>query len=273
MDAPDNIPGFLDPILDNLASALPPTIYDTVVSLLSYSISFSTSLLHLIKELVTSNPSTWDAQVILPPLITVLGAYLALVSFYRTTGWMIRTAFAFVKWGTILSLLAAGAGYFMGNANANGGNGVGGQGQGSGIVPTIGGLILDMLNGQNQNAAGGARTRRPSSRSRTQKQQKAPRPKAWDSWDKHEQWQYDENAQSGQNEGGDSGTQQIMGQIFGAMGRAVREGGWWEAAKNAVDNALQEDTEGDGEADTKTGRRKQPSRQAKTKAQSKGSSR
>lgn len=270
MDAPDNIPGFLDPILDNLASALPPTIYDTVVSLLSYSISFSTSLLHLIKELVTSNPSTWDAQVILPPLITVLGAYLALVSFYRTTGWMIRTAFTFVKWGTILSLLAAGAGYFMGNANANGGNGVGGQGQGSGIVPTIGGLILDMLNGQNQNAAGGARTRRPSSRSRTQKQQKAPRPKAWDSWDKHEQWQYDENAQNGQNEGGDSGTQQIMGQIFGAMGRAVREGGWWEAAKDAVDNALQEDA---GEADTKTGRRKQPSRQAKTKAQSKGSSR
>ncbi|EPT04961.1 hypothetical protein FOMPIDRAFT_1139845 [Fomitopsis schrenkii] len=253
MDAPDNIPGFLYPLLDHLASALPPTIYDTVVSLLSYSISFTTSLFHLLKALVTSNFSTWDAQAILPPLITVLGAYLALVSFYRTTGWMIRTTFAFVKWGTLISLLAAGAGYFMGSAN--GGNGVGGQGQGSGIVPTIGGMILDMLNGQSQNAAGGART---------QKRQ-APRPKAWESWDKHEQWQYDENTRNGQSEGGDSATQQIMGQIFGAVGRAVRDGGWWEATKNAVDSVLQEeDAEAGGEAGAGTGRRKQPSRKAKT---------
>lgn len=256
MNAPDNIPGFLEPLLGHLASALPPTIYDTVVSLLSYSISFATSVFHLLTTLVISNSSTWDAQTILPPLITVLGAYLALVSFYRTTGWMIRTTFAFVKWGTLLSLLAAGAGYFMGNANANGGNGVGGQG--SGIVPVIGGMILDMLNGQGQNAAGGARS---------QKQKKAPRPKSWESWDKHEQWQYKENAQNGQ--GGDSGTQQIMGQIFGAAGRAVREGGWWEAAKSAVDSVLQEqDAEVGEEASAETGRRKQPPRKAKTRAQS-----
>ncbi|KZT72157.1 hypothetical protein DAEQUDRAFT_723328 [Daedalea quercina L-15889] len=269
MDAPDNIPGFLDPLLDHLSSALPPSVYDVVISVLSYSISFCTSLFYLLKALASSHPASWDTQTVLPPLIMVLSAYLALVSFYRTTGWMIRTTFAFVKWGTIISALAAGAGYMMANANANGENGVG---RGSGIVPTVGGMILDMLNGQDGNVAGGARTSRTSSRPRAQRQ-KAPRPKPWESWDQHQEWQYKENAQ---NEGdhGDSSTSQIMGQIFGTVGRAVREGGWWEAAKQAVDNALQERDDGaDGETGAGTAKRRQPPRQAKTKAQSKPKSR
>ncbi|KAH9839429.1 uncharacterized protein C8Q71DRAFT_831906 [Rhodofomes roseus] len=270
MDAPDNIPGFLDPLLNHLSSALPPSVYDAVLSLLSYSITFCTSLFHLLKALALSNPTSWDAQTILPPLITVLGAYLALVSFYRTTGWMIRTTFAFVKWGTLLSVLAAGAGYFMGNANANGGNGV--DGQFRGIVPTFGGMILDMLNGQDRNVAGGARTSRTSTRSRTQRR-KAPRPKAWESWDRHQEWQYNDNAQNQAGDGG-SGVQQIMGQIFGAAGRVIRDGGWWEAAKNVVDSALQDpDADAEGERDAGSeGRRQQPPRNAKTKAQSKSSS-
>ncbi|KAH9935569.1 uncharacterized protein B0H18DRAFT_976298 [Fomitopsis serialis] len=187
MDAPDNIPGFLDPLLDHLSSALPPSVYDAVVSFLSYSISFCTSLFRLLMALASSNPASWDAQTILPP-------------HHRPRG-----------------------------------NGVGGQFRG-GIVPAIGGMILDMFNGLGV-------------------------------WDRHQEWQYNEDAQNG---GGESGMQQAMGQIFGVVGRTIREGGWWEAAKSAVDNVLQEgETDAEDETNAGTARqRKQPPRKAKSKPSS-----
>jgi len=76
-------------------------------------------------------------------LITLLAAYLALVSIYRTTSWMVRTTVWMMKWGAILSALAAGAGWMMGNQYA-GGNNVG-RGQGGGIMPNINGMFTRLL--------------------------------------------------------------------------------------------------------------------------------
>ena len=104
---------------------------------------FISALFHFVSAL--SSAQSWDSQKILPPLITLLAAYLALVSFYRTTGWMIRTAFAFVKWGGIIATLAAGAGYFMANAGQGQGDGVGLAG---GILPMVGNAVFGMLSGQ-----------------------------------------------------------------------------------------------------------------------------
>lgn len=262
MDAPDvDVPQFLNPLLNYLSSTLPPTLYNIAVELLLKSISLFFSLSSLVKTLASSSPSSWDAQAILPPLITLLATYLALVSFYRTTSWMIRTGIWFMKWGAILSALAAGAGWMMGNAHANGENGIGGLFTGGGVVPTVGGMILDMINGQGQNAAGGARSSRSS---RTQKQ-KAPRPKAWESWDRHREWQYSENAQNEDDNAG-NGMQKILGDVFGA----VREAGWWEAAKGAVDGFSQ--AMGDNvKEDVSDG--KQPQQGAKTQTKMKAGSR
>lgn len=118
------LPAFLDPVLDFLADHLPPPLYEFLLSLLSHTLALFSALISLIINLVRARPWEWDAQIILPPLITVLASYLALVSFYRTTSWMVRTGVWFVKWGTIIGALAAGAGYFMGT-QGEGGQGVG----------------------------------------------------------------------------------------------------------------------------------------------------
>src|SRR5882762_8101257 len=114
------LPAFLDPLLDYLSSRLPPPLFSFLLSLLSHALALFTSLLNLIFTVVSTKPADWDAQTLLPPLITLLAAYLALVSIYRTTSWMVRTTVWMMKWGAILSALAAGAGWMMGNQYAGG---------------------------------------------------------------------------------------------------------------------------------------------------------
>ncbi|CAL1708160.1 unnamed protein product [Somion occarium] len=232
-----DLPEFLDPVLDYLSDHIPPTLYSVLETLLSHSIALVSSLLGLVTAFITE-PSSWDTQRILPPLITLLTVYVALFSFYRTTGWMIRTAFAFVKWGTIFGLIGIGAGYILANANVDGeGNGVGALFAGAGLIPMMGGLILDMINGQGQDAAGGRRGSRnaqssPRTRSRTQPNSQS-RPNVWDSWDRHRDWQYSENDQAGRDS--NMNVQQVVSEVLGAAGRVVEESGWWEAAKGAAD--------------------------------------
>ncbi|OSC99388.1 hypothetical protein PYCCODRAFT_1460785 [Trametes coccinea BRFM310] len=236
----DNI---LDPLFSFLSSVLPPQVYTIVESLVSHSVALIAALFKFVLTLV--NAESWDAQKILPPLITLLAAYLALVSFYRTTGWMIRTAFWFVKWGGIIGMLAAGAGYFMGNANANGENGVGNPLNG-GLLSFFGNALLGMLNQDGQASQNSRSTRRsrtnaggsgPRTRAQTrkQKEKEKARPKAWDSWDKHREWQYNAEAAgrddaARMNEGVQEVVQKVVGIVQNAMGT-----GWWETVKNVVE--------------------------------------
>lgn len=224
---PDDIPlpAFLDPLLSYLDSVLPPPLYSFLITLMSQFLALFTALFSLITA-IPSKPWEWDAQTLLPPLITVLAAYLALLTMYRTATWMVRTSAWFIKWGTIIGALFAGAGWYMGNANAVGALG------GGGVISGLGGLILDMINGQGQNAAGGSRykTRTQSKASRAHARKTGNRPKPWDSFEQHREWQYREN------DAGDDGNdiQKVIGDIAGAAGRVVRESGWWEAAKSVV---------------------------------------
>ena len=143
---------------------------------------------------------------------------------------MIRTAFAFVKWGFIFSLFGVLAGYVL----ANGGGGANRIGSlfaaGGGILPAIGGMILGMLNG-NSNDGSSSSTRRNSRTSRSKSQQK---PKSWDSWDQHQQWQYSENA--AQQGGNAPDIQQVMSEILGATQKVVQGSGFWDAAKSAAND-------------------------------------
>ena len=230
------LPEFLDPALDYLASVLPPQVYSITTSILYYAYALLASAFHAAVTIIKTPPAQWDAERLLPPIITLLASYLALLSFYRTTGWMIRTAFAFVKWGFILSTLGGLAGYILANANADGaGNGLGALG--GGVLSTIGGVLLKFLdpNAQNNGRTGSRRAGAgPGSRTRSktagQRKQKQDRPKAWDSWDKQRDWQY----QEGQNEGtDDANVQEVIGNLLGGLGKAAP--GWWEAVKNGLD--------------------------------------
>ncbi|KIN96186.1 hypothetical protein M404DRAFT_67400, partial [Pisolithus tinctorius Marx 270] len=106
---------FLDPLLDFLSDQLPPPLYTFLLSFLSHIITLLTALISLIQSLIAAKPWEWDPQTIIPPLISILAAYLALHSLYRTTGWIFRTVLWFVKWGTILAAVSAGMGWYMAN--------------------------------------------------------------------------------------------------------------------------------------------------------------
>jgi hypothetical protein len=222
------LPAFLDPLLGFLAEQLPPPLYSFLLSFLSHSLALLTALISLISSLIASKPWQWDAQTIIPPLISFLAAYLALVSLYRTTSWMVRTSIWFIKWGTILGALFAGLGWYMGQST-----GVGN----TSIVSTLGGFIWDVLNGQAESIPGTQRSSRSPKTRTPHKSKSNDRPRSWESFEKHKQWQYQER--EGNQEGNDA--QNIMSNIAKAANRLLAEGGWWDVAQGFFDGSSSED--------------------------------
>jgi hypothetical protein len=232
-DATMNLPELLDPVLDYLAAVLPPPFYSTFETLLAHAYTLATSLsalvLSLSKSIIDSRGGPlmdrledwWDsldATVILPPLITLLAAYLALVSFYRTSKWMIRTMFAFVKWGFILTTLGTAAGWYLANANVGGAEAGGANGVGAlGVFQTVGGLVNEFLEGHQAQQQHRASRSKSNTRSKTK-----ARPKAYDAWDKHQDWQYSEQ----QVEGGEGSAFAEVQKVVGSM--LMGDGGWWK---------------------------------------------
>lgn len=254
------LPALLDPLLDRLADALPPQVYTILLSFLSHGLALLTASINIIRALFSISPSRWDAQTLIPPLITVLAAYLALVSLYRTTSWMFKMSVWMLKWGSVVGILAAGAGWISGQGRD--GQGGGGNmnlgGLGGGLVSNIMRIVLDMINGQGQNAGGGTRRTQRPRRGRAAASAGRERPAAWESFERHREWQYQEeqaNAREGQNS-----AERLFEEVVGA----VREGGWWDAAKSFIDGQVHGNAQDD--ADGTAGRITQPARKAKTKA-------
>ncbi|KAF5385904.1 hypothetical protein D9615_002390 [Tricholomella constricta] len=245
------LPVFLDPVISYLADTLPPPLYSFLINALSHCLALLSALFTLATSLISSNPLEWDAQKLLPPLITLFAAYFALVSFYRSTTWMLRTSVFFVKWGTIFGAFIAGIGWIMGNANGNG-NGVGSYG----VMSGFGSILLDLINGKGQNAAGGTRSRPRSQQSRSRSSEKR-KPKPWEPFERHREWQYQEN--QGDVDGADA--QQVIRNIIGTAGKVVKESGWWSVVKGVVEG----DSKADAEDSSSTGGSSRKA-QSKTKA-------
>lgn len=207
------LPAVLNPLLDYLDDHLPPELYSFIHAFLSHTLALLATFISLVSSFLASKPWEWDAQTIIPPLISFLAAYLALVSLYRTTSWIFRTTFWFIKWGTIFAVLAASAGWYMGNHDANGG--------GRDLVSSLGAVLLSVLNGGGRAGAG---ARFPEATPRTSKH----RAKPWESFENR--WQYREDNPT---QARDSDAQQIMSDIVAAGNRILSEGGWWDAAKSA----------------------------------------
>ncbi|PPQ89490.1 hypothetical protein CVT25_012162 [Psilocybe cyanescens] len=232
-------PDFLVPVLEYLSDVLPPPLYSILVKVLSHSLAALTAISQLCASLLSDHPSNWHAQALLPPIITIIVAYLALMSLYRTTSWLIRLMFWCIKWGSLFGIFMAGVGYFMGNA---GGNAVGLQG----ALPVLGNLISTLLDDKEHSS----RHRQKKSR---KSKPKSRRPKAWDSFDAHQQWQYQENQGRDEN----PQMQQVMDMVTSAAGK-IFTGNWWNTAENIVKNTPKPD---------------QSKKSAKSKGQHPGSSR
>lgn len=265
MSAEYGLPEVFDPVLDYVASLLPPPadqLVDRVlVPLLARGWALGQSLYALAAYMLGTDPSSWDAQQILPPLITLLGAYLAIISFYRTTSWMVRTSIWFVKWGSILGALAGGAGYLAGQ-QANG-RGLDLHGGVTGLAHSVGGIVWDLINSPSAPTGGqaGRTSKKRTSKRRSQRAKKgtsgsgaapaneAPKakPGAWDSFDSHRAYKatqdqkplgnpsYDEDL-----EDSDASpildSKKIVTQIVGFAGRM----GWLDAVKDAVETVAKD---------------------------------
>ena len=247
----DNLPSFLDPLLDFLAEKLPSPIYDALFQFCSYFVIFLSGLLKLVSALPSYKPWEWDAQTILPPLIVVLSAYWMLSSVYRTTTFFIRMAFSLLKWGTILSVLGAS---FTWLANGGAGN-------------EVADALNQLLGANNQRGRGPS----ANTRSRT----RSPRPKPWDSFATHQQWQYSEEdaRRTEQAAEGGSDVERVVKYIAGLAGRAVT-GSAGEIFRSFMDSAS--GTEGRGGEGTSAGAGStgpKTRRKAKTTSERKTSSR
>lgn len=269
-DPADALPSILEPLLDYLYSVLPPPLDNILTTALSHGITLARSLISIAIYMASSHPSTWDAQTILPPLISLLAAYLALLSLYRTTSWMIRTSIWFIKWGSIVAALFAGLGFMAGNVAMGGdgpavlGNlGLGNIAQGGpgGIARAVGGMLWKTFSGE-PNAR--------STRSRARKPARKEKPGAWDTFAQHAQHRFQQeqdNAGSGPEvtvdeeddvRGAPVDAQKIMGQIMGYAGRM----GWLDTMKGVMGDATQA-AAGDGAGTDNGERRKPPRRKAK----------
>lgn len=163
------------PLLKFIAAYLPTSFYPPLLTLLSHLFATATAVSRLWNSLFseTRNPTDW-IQAFLPAIISILAVYLALASLYRTTSWVLRTSFWFIKWGTIISILLAGASYYMRNDVAV---------ENRGIIPDIARYMINMANG----GQGSEDWRKVRSR-----QKRKQKPKVWESFERLYEWQYQE---------------------------------------------------------------------------------
>lgn len=182
---PATLPAFLDPLL----AGLPDPIYQITVTFLSHSIALVGAVYNIASSLISSNNSGWDIQKLLPPIITLLAAYLALHSIYRTTTWMFRLTFWFIKWGGLFGIIMAGAGWFFGSNSLS-------SIVNTGTISTVGSILWGLVNDPE---AARPRPSRPNTRSQTRNRQASragERPSVWDSFDRHREWQNTRNAEA-----------------------------------------------------------------------------
>ena len=211
-EMPVPFPSFLEPLLSYIASCLPPPVSNALLTLLAHGMAFFSALIGLGSALISSRPSDWDAQKIIPPLITLLAAYLALTSAVRTATWFARMAAWLVKWGFIMAVLSATVAWVIGAGNGGGG-----------IVPNLIAMIWDKTGSQGQDAAAG--------NSRGTRQRSRSRPQAWDSFDEHWEWQFEEQQWNAADPA--SPAAHVQHFVADALDRA-RDGSWLSIARGAL---------------------------------------
>ncbi|KAG6891764.1 hypothetical protein C0992_006185 [Termitomyces sp. T32_za158] len=244
-----NVPNLLAPVLSYLANTLPPPLYSFVMNAFSHILALSYATFDLISTLISKSPLEWNLQAVLPPLITLFAAYFALLSFYRTTTWMLRMSIFFIKWGTFFGILIACTAWYMGNQST--------VGRYSGIVSTVGNFVLDAVNGPQPKTTGHSwsDSRKQSSRSQGSEQRK---PRVWDSFERHREWQHKQT----QGDGAAADAQKVIDDIIGSAGNFVRENGWWRVVKNIMEGVTEKGHSNDKGSTTQSSR----DSQLKTKA-------
>ena len=196
----------LTSFLDYLSATLPPPLYSFTLTIISHAHTAASAFISLSTSLIVENPSEWRVEAILPPIITILAAYLALASLYRTASWAIRLSLFFLKWGTLIGVAMAIAGYLAGKGKDVVAN------QSSEAVVNI---FSGMFNGGTS-----------SKHNRQSKPRRKDRSKPWHPF---KEWQYQEQPKVPET---NPSAQQLMNSIVRAAEGALG-GTWWGAAINS----------------------------------------
>jgi hypothetical protein len=225
------LPNFLNPVLSYLKDNVPQPIYTVLVNLMAHFLAFISALISLLTSLVAKHPSEWDAQTFFPPIIAILTAYLALASLYRTTAWVVRTSVWFVTWSTVIAAIIAFAGAIFRAGN--------GDLSLTGVVSSFMDAVSGMLNDA-------------SAKSRKARQRGTKgRPKAWESYDRHRDWQYQEDQDRAAQRDPTSSERTVEDFISN-----IEQSGLWKMAQGFFGGGTQEET---GQ-NTQTGRKKAKSK-------------
>jgi len=118
--------GLPDALLDILEDYLPPSIYDTIFTLFEYVLMVFTRLnsgfAYFLRGDSSNNQDGYNEalQALLPPVLSVIAIYFAILSAYHTAASFVRTTVWLVKWGVILGVIAAGTGFFAGRGAGDG---------------------------------------------------------------------------------------------------------------------------------------------------------
>jgi hypothetical protein len=206
----EQLPAFVFPVLAYLSSVLPPPLYGIVLVAVTRIFAIAYSALTIATSLLRSN---YDAQTLLPPLISLFIAYLALLSLYRTTSWILRLCIWMVKWTVVIGGALTLAGWVLGDEQRREAVDV--------LLDNLGfkGVISpEDYHTENMGAPTPRRTRpvQPKAKAKAQ-----PKPRAWDSFERHREW----NAQAQQDvpSGGGVDVQQIIAGIYDSV-----KDGWWK---------------------------------------------
>ncbi|RXW23379.1 hypothetical protein EST38_g2502 [Candolleomyces aberdarensis] len=228
----DQFAPLLDPVLDFLAERLPPPVYSILINSLSHFLAVTTTAFRLLGSIITKGPQEWDLQNILPPILTLLAAYMALASAYRTTTWLFRITIFCLKWGSVIGILSMGAGW------------------------------LAALNGDGNNALGNTNGRsRGTSRSNVKPRARVAgtggkKYSPLDKFDEGSSWQYQE---PGKGQEILSDAQNIMQNIVGTANQVLENSGFWQVAK-VMAGIQQPEEQRKGGSQRKAGRSKTKSR-------------
>jgi len=218
------VPDFLNPLFSYISSCLPPPVSSALLIFIAHGLAFFSALLGLGTALISSKPTDWDAKKIIPPLITLLAAYLALASAVRTATWFVRTTAWLIKWGIVVAAVSAVLAWSLGAAS---GGGI--------VVPSLIGMVSDVLNGRWQDAARGSH------------QHSRPRPRAWDSFEQHWEWQFEEEQWNAANPA--SPAAQVQQFVADALDRA-RDRNWLSIARGALQNIFAQEQTGESRGDS-----------------------
>lgn len=197
----------MDLARQTLHDVLPKALYHVLETIYLKSVSLPEWYSGLTKPSATDVIATLNLQSTLPPLISILIIYFAILSLYRTTRFFVRSTVFLVKWGAMIGAAGAALGYIT---NA--------------VVPDAFGAF------SRSNTVAWSRRGKPFH---------SARPRIWESFGQHQRWREEQSGESAYVSDAGRVAREMVEKILDATQQATDPKEWWRtltemAAKTVI---------------------------------------